>query len=211
MTYPLRLGAAALVLVAVAVLHLATGSQVDAAAAVGVLLGAAADPTTTTVVLDVRLPRMLVALAAGACLGVSGLVLQVVLRNPLAAPEITGVGSGAVLGAVLALSLGGAAGVDSAAPATTVLAATLGGLLAAALLWTAAGRAQPAALAVTGVVVSAALSGITALLITVDPARLGGALRWLLGSVNGRTWPHWSCCGRGRWCGSWWSPRCRRC
>lgn len=188
MTCAMRVSAAVVLVAAAAVLHLAVGTQVDPGAALGALLGRDTDATTATIVFDVRLPRLLIAMAAGACLGVSGLLLQVVLRNPLAAPEITGVGSGAVLGAVIALSVGG---IDATAPASTVLAATLGGLAAAALLWAAAGRAQPDALAVVGVVVSAALAGVTALLITANPAGLGGALRWLLGSVNGRTWPHW--------------------
>ncbi|MFD5349383.1 iron chelate uptake ABC transporter family permease subunit, partial [Streptomyces anulatus] len=55
-----------------------------------VLLGGG-DPTAEHIVLQLRLPRLLVALVAGACLGVAGLVLQSALRNPLAGPEVTGV------------------------------------------------------------------------------------------------------------------------
>ncbi|NEE19613.1 iron ABC transporter permease, partial [Streptomyces sp. SID7499] len=70
-----------------------------------VLLGGG-DPTAEHIVLQLRLPRLLVALVAGACLGVAGLVLQSALRNPLAGPEVTGVTPGAVLGAVAATGLG---------------------------------------------------------------------------------------------------------
>ncbi len=189
--YGLRLGVLAMAVLVAAGLQVSLGTQIGPGATLSTLLSGTADPVTGTIVFGVRLPRVLVALVAGACLGVSGLLLQVALCNPLAAPEIVGVSSGAVLGAVAALSFGVVAG---AAPAGLLAAAALGGVSAAALLWLVAGgnRAQPAELAVLGVVVAAALSGATALLITVDPNSLGGALRWLIGSLNGRVWPHWA-------------------
>ncbi len=191
LSYPVLVGLLVLAVLIAAVAAISTGTQTGPAATLATLFAGAPDDLTATIVFNVRVPRVLVALAAGASLGVSGLLLQVALRNPLAAPEIVGVSSGAVLGAVAALSFGL---IEGTAPAGIVAAATLGGLTAAALLWIVAGgsRAQPAELAVLGVVVAAALAGATALLITLDPASLGGAVRWLIGSLNGRTWPHWA-------------------
>ncbi|HIP75783.1 MAG TPA: iron ABC transporter permease, partial [Psychromonas hadalis] len=60
----------------------------------------------SSIILDVRLPRMIVALFAGASLALCGLVMQGMFRNPLASPSVLGVSSGASLGAVIAIYLG---------------------------------------------------------------------------------------------------------
>ncbi|MFD1830883.1 FecCD family ABC transporter permease [Streptomyces desertarenae] len=154
------------------------------------VLAGGGDPTARHVVLRLRLPRLLVALVAGACLGTAGLVLQSALRNPLAGPEVTGVTPGAVLGAVTATGLG-LAGWDS--PAAVVAAACLGGFAGAGLLWLLTGkdRGDPAATAVNGVLVSAVLSGLTAMVLLVAPGELGSVVQWLVGTTEGRVWEHW--------------------
>ncbi|MCT2593483.1 iron ABC transporter permease [Streptomyces sp. N2-109] len=141
-------------------------------------------------VLQLRLPRLLVALGAGAALGVAGLVLQFALRNPLAGPEVTGVTPGAVLGAVTASGLG-LAGWESPAAVTT--AACLGGFAGAGLLWLLAGlsRGDAATTAVYGVLVSAVLGGLTAMMLTAAPGQLGSVVQWLIGTTEGRVWEHW--------------------
>ncbi|MDE1438015.1 iron chelate uptake ABC transporter family permease subunit, partial [Bacillus licheniformis] len=148
---------------------------------------------STDLVRELRAPRVLVGLAAGACLGVAGTVLQAVLRNPLASPEVTGVGSGAVLGAVLGTVLGGPVGT----PLGVLGVALLGGPLGGGVLWLLAGRAagpgtaDPLRMAVVGVRVSAVLGGTTLLLLTARPQLAGSMVRWLVGSLNGRGWEHW--------------------
>lgn len=142
------------------------------------------------VLFNLRVPRLLVALGAGGCLGVAGLVLQSALRNPLAGPEVTGVTPGAVLGAVTATGLG-LAGWQS--PLAVVVAALAGGLAGAGLLWLLAGRgrADPAQTAVYGVLVSAVLGGLTAMVLLVAPGELGSVVQWLVGTTEGRVWEHW--------------------
>ncbi|MFV0137608.1 FecCD family ABC transporter permease [Streptomyces sp. HMX87] len=142
------------------------------------------------VLFQLRLPRLLVALGAGACLGAAGLVLQSALRNPLAGPEVTGVTPGAVLGAVTATGLG-LAGWQS--PFAVVVAACAGGCAGAGLLWllTGRGRGDPAQTAVHGVLVSAVLGGLTAVVLLVAPGQLGSVVQWLVGSTEGRVWEHW--------------------
>ncbi|MDG4864999.1 iron ABC transporter permease [Streptomyces sp. T-3] len=154
------------------------------------VLGGGGDATERHILLQLRLPRMLVALGAGACLGVAGLVLQSALRNPLAGPEVTGVTPGAVLGAVTATGLG-LAGWQS--PLAVVIAACVGGLTGAALmlLLTGRGRSDPAQIAVHGVLVSAVLGGLTAMVLLVAPGELGSVVQWLVGTTEGRVWQHW--------------------
>ncbi|MCG8922850.1 iron ABC transporter permease [Lentzea sp. CC55] len=148
----------------------------------------AAEGHEYAVVVGLRLPRVLVALCAGACLGVAGALLQCVLRNPLAAPEITGVGSGAVLGAVSASAVGGVA----ATAGFMAAAALVGGVVGGGVLWVLATRfgGDAMRLAVVGVVVSAVLAGLTLVLLTARPQLAGAVTRWLLGSLAGRTWEH---------------------
>ncbi|WP_432121522.1 FecCD family ABC transporter permease [Streptomyces sp. S1] len=144
------------------------------------------DTTLAGIVLtELRVPRLLLALTAGACLGAAGLVLQESLRNPLAVPEMLGVSSGAALGvaAPLVLSLSLPAAVQ---PVLALGGAALGGgltLLAAGL-----GR-SPSAVLLTGAAVAAALqAALLVLMVMADQLDLQLIYRYLLGSLSARTW-----------------------
>ncbi|GAA3854961.1 iron ABC transporter permease [Saccharothrix violaceirubra] len=140
------------------------------------------DDHARAVLWELRAPRVLVGLCAGACLGLAGTLLQAAVRNPLASPEITGVGSGAVLGAVAASVSG------FTQPLAVAFAALLGGVVGGGVLWVVAGRSGD--VAVRGVIVSAVLVGTTLVLLTARPQLAGAVSRWLLGSLVGRTWEH---------------------
>ncbi|MEU4805272.1 iron chelate uptake ABC transporter family permease subunit [Actinosynnema sp. NPDC023587] len=172
-----RLGGLVVVVVLCAVVQISVGST---GATLAALVGD--DWHARMVVLELRAPRVLVGLCAGACLGVAGTILQSAVRNRLASPEITGVGSGAVLGAVLATVVGASQPVPMAG------AALLGGVVGGGVLWVVAGRSGD--VAVRGVVVSALLVGTTLVLLTARPQLAGAVSRWLLGSLVGRTWEH---------------------
>ncbi|MER7576566.1 iron ABC transporter permease [Streptomyces sp. NPDC126514] len=137
------------------------------------------------VVTELRVPRLVLALVAGACLGAAGLVLQEALRNPLAVPEMLGVSSGAALGVaaplVLAVSL-----PAFVQPLMAIGGAALGGgltLLAAGL-----GR-SPSAVLLTGAAVAAALqAALLVLMVMADQLDLQLIYRYLLGSLSARTW-----------------------
>lgn len=176
---PVVLGGMAVLALLVAVAHLSVG-------ATGVTLAALVgdDPHARAVVLELRAPRLLVGLCAGACLGIAGALLQAAVRNQLASPEITGVGSGAVLGAVGASVVGGFA----AQPVPMAAAALVGGVVGGGVLWVVAGASGD--VAVRGVVVSSVLVGATLVLLTARPQLAGAVSRWLLGSLVGRTWEH---------------------
>jgi iron complex transport system permease protein len=152
------------------------------------LAGAVLDGDSTLagiVVGELRVPRLVLALVAGACLGAAGLVLQEALRNPLAVPEMLGVSSGAALGvaAPLVLTLSLPAAVQ---PLLAIGGAALGGgltLLAAGL-----GR-SPSAVLLTGAAVAAALqAALLVLMVMADQLDLQLIYRYLLGSLSARTW-----------------------
>ncbi|EID54073.1 FecCD family ABC transporter permease [Saccharomonospora xinjiangensis] len=170
-----------------AMVQLATGTS--GADSLAVLAGGG-DDLMRGIVLELRLPRVLVAIGAGACLGVAGCVLQAVLRNPLASPEVTGIGSGAVLGAVAATVFG--AGGEHG-PSALLVWAIAGGIAGGGLLWlvTAHSARDEGRLVVVGVLVSAVLSGAALVLLTARPQLAGAITQWLIGSLTGRGWEHW--------------------
>ena len=133
------------------------------------------------VVRELRLPRALTAFAVGGLLALSGAVLQVLLRNPLADPYVLGVSGGASVAALLALMLGlPAAGVDGMA--------ALGALAACLLVFALAqgpGGWTPARLLLTGVVVAAGAGSVVSLLLALgDENQLSGRVFWLLGDLS---------------------------
>jgi len=136
---------------------------------------------TTSLVLDLRLPRALTAFAVGGLLAVAGVLMQVLLRNPLAEPYILGSSGGAAVAALLAMILGfGSLIVDFAA---------FGGALAATLLVFSiahgTGSWAPARLLLTGVVLAAGFSAATTLLLALSPEQnLRGMLFWLMGDLS---------------------------
>jgi iron complex transport system permease protein len=144
------------------------------------LTGAAPD-NIRTLVIDLRLPRALTAFGVGGLLAVAGVLMQVLLRNPLAEPYILGTSGGAAVAALLAMMFGlGATFVDFAA---------FGGAMAATLLVFAiaqgSGSWTPTRLLLTGVVLAAGFSAATTLLLALSPDQnLRGMLFWLMGDLN---------------------------
>lgn len=123
-------------------------------------------PTDQTVVLDIRLPRLLAALLVGGALASSGATYQNVFRNPLVSPDILGVSAGASFGAALAITLGGSLWVIE-------VVAFAGGIAAAAASFVIArvfaGR-SPIVLVLGGVVIAAFFSALVSILVYIaDP------------------------------------------
>jgi len=139
------------------------------------------------VVHELRLPRALSAFAVGGLLALSGAILQVLLRNPLADPYVLGVSGGASVAALVAIMLGlPAAGVDGLA--------ALGALAACLLVYALAqgpGGWTPTRLLLTGVVVAAGAGSAVSLLLALgDETRLRGMVFWLLGDLSrSQRWP----------------------
>ncbi|WP_214405938.1 FecCD family ABC transporter permease [Pseudonocardia lacus] len=147
------------------------------------------------VVLDLRLPRSLTGALVGAALAVSGAITQSIARNPLASPDIIGLTAGATVGAVLVIVFAGAGGAVGGATAAVGIpvAALLGGLLTAALIYGLAWRRglQGFRLVLVGVGVNAMLVALIQwMLVVTGVYQAARAYVWLNGSLNGRGWEH---------------------
>ena len=180
------------VVLAVTALNLGMGAvEISAGQVVDVLVtrlgfGSGADPTfqADAVLWNIRLPRVLLALVVGAGLGLAGAGLQGVFRNPLADPQLLGIGPGASLGAVVALLIGGSSEAALAGGA-------VGGVITASLLrrFGEPRSPDPSRFVLSGVALGAALSAwVGFLVLAADRTAVPPVEFWLLGSLTGSTW-----------------------
>jgi iron complex transport system permease protein len=192
--FPLVLLAGVLIVAALLVLHISVGTvDVSPGDVVNVLTGQQTDELTHTVVWELRLPRALVAICAGAMLALAGAILQSLTGNPLAEPDLTGASAGGVLFAVLWLSRQ-LVGWDTAPPSAEVaVVALLGSLASGGLVYLLSWQRRTSAvrLVLTGVLVSTILRALTSLVLLRNQNAIGGIVLWIIGSLNGRTWVHW--------------------
>ncbi|MEG3847792.1 iron ABC transporter permease [Microcoleus sp. herbarium19] len=143
------------------------------------------DAVNQTIFWELRLPRIVASLTVGAALGMSGALLQGLLRNGLADPFVLGISAGAGLVAIAMLTLGV---LQSWVP----LAAWIGAILTSMLVYFL-GRTKTGIsverLILAGVAVSSLFGSIqTTLLLLAEDSRVQAALNWLIGSLNGRGW-----------------------
>lgn len=146
------------------------------------------DPATTPnaalIVMELRLPRALLALVIGAGLGASGAAMQGYLRNPLADPGLFGIAPGAALGAVLALLMG----LTSALPLFALVGA--GGAMALLAL-IAGARGSTALFTLAGMMIASLAGALTSLVISLAPNAfaISEIVTWLMGALTDRSWP----------------------
>lgn len=176
----------ALTLVASTLASLSLGSQ---ATPPGAVLEALLFPGRSDIALivhEIRLPRVVLAILVGACLGVAGLLLQGLVRNPLASPDVIGITGGASLAAVCFLALGGAVLGEAWLP----LAALGGAMLVALAIIALTGRGvTPARLVLIGIGIAAALgAGTTLVLVLSADTTAMQAYVWLTGSLYAAQW-----------------------
>lgn len=137
------------------------------------------DDNAHITVLDVRLPRAMLGVLVGAALAVSGALAQTLTRNPLAEPGLLGVTGGASFAVVVATQYG------ASGQATTLVVASLGAALAAALVY-AVGRSDPLRLVLAGVALTAVLAGLSIGIRLTNPATFDVYRFWSVGSLAGR-------------------------
>ena len=145
------------------------------------VLSGAAETSTSDILLKLRLPRALAAFGTGATLALAGVLMQVLLRNPLADPYILGTSGGAAVAALLAMLAG--------AGALVIDAAAFGGALASTLLVFLIARYHgdwaPGRLLLTGVVIAAGWGAVISLILATAPeANVRGILFWLMGDFS---------------------------
>jgi len=143
------------------------------------------------VIIDLRLPRVLLAALVGASLALAGVLYQALFKNPLADPYILGVSAGAGLGATLALA---ALGTSYAARAVGVpIGAFIGAALTMLLVVRLAsrrGRLDPTSLLLAGIAVSYTLSALTSFVLVYDRETMTSVVFWMMGGLQNRSWEH---------------------
>lgn len=142
------------------------------------------DDTSSVILWDIRIPRVLLALIVGANLAISGVLMQAVVQNPLADPGVTGVSSGAAVAALFIML------VIPQGSGYIPFAAIVGGIVAAAMVyvmaWQRSTGFQPVRIVLSGVAVNAIFGGIIGLLSLLYSDRLPAAIQWMNGSLAGK-------------------------
>lgn len=163
-----------------------SGAVAIPVSALGDILNGGGDNASRQILLNIRLPRAIVAALVGMNLAVSGAVLQAVMKNPLADPHIIGISSGAGLAGIFVIVL------FPALEYLIVPTAFCGAMLAAVCIYILAWKngIRPLRIVLAGVAVSSFLgAGISAILVLYSD-RVHGALMWMVGGLAARSWPH---------------------
>ncbi|MBF4459978.1 iron ABC transporter permease [Pseudoclavibacter sp. VKM Ac-2867] len=183
----LVVGGVTVALIAVVLLGVTTGDYPLTLEQLARTLLGGGDRLESYVLFQVRLPRVLMGVLVGACLGVAGALLQGVLRNPLASPDLLGISGGSSVAAVFLLLIFGVTGPILA------VAAFAGGLAVAAILLLAAGRRGEAGfrLILAGIGISFLTVAIMNYLMVRSQVELAqAALLWVTGSLASTAWWH---------------------
>jgi len=145
-------------------------------------------PSTAVILFELRIPRVLLGVLVGSALAAAGALFQALFRNPMADPAIIGVSSGAALGAIVAILLGGGVALGGLA----VPAAGFAGALAVAVVVYRLGRIGPSVqvgtLLLAGIAVAAVVSAVISLIMSFSGEQVRSIYFWLLGGLAGRGW-----------------------
>lgn len=164
-----------------AIVSIGLGSvQISITEILKVIFGAATASTNDTIILDIRMPRVLLAMVVGANIAISGALLQGVMGNPLADPGLTGVTSGASV-CVLLIML-----VIPEYANLIPLAAFVGGVIATVIVYTLAwrkGGIAPLTIILSGIAVNALAGGVIGYLSIMHSDKLPTAVQWMNGSL----------------------------
>ncbi len=182
----------ALALVVAILLSLRAGSyETPVSELIRGIFGAAHDENINRIVLNNRLPRICTALIAGAGLGISGCVLQAILRNSLASASTLGVSQGASFGAAFAIIVLNAGTVGAAGTAMIPVCAFAGSMAVALVIFGLSRFRQisPEGIVLAGVAISSMFTGATTLIqYFADEIELASLVFWTFGSLGSTTW-----------------------
>jgi iron complex transport system permease protein len=190
------IGVSLVLLVAVSLLAVAIGPVTVRVSTVLEVLGGGGTPTEQAIVWNIRLPRVLAAIAAGAGLAVAGAAMQTVLRNPLGAPYTLGISQAAAFGAafsivVFGLGAAGSGFLGSFAPYITTIAAFLAALVSTGiiLLLVTYKQATPETMILTGVAIGSLFTaGMTLLQYFASDTEVAAIVYWTFGDVGRPAW-----------------------
>jgi len=201
MSRPTRARASVVVAVLVALLFVAMLAGVglgavrvppaEIFASIGRALTGAPRNVADAVIVDIRLPRVVLAALVGACLSLAGVLYQALFRNPLADPYILGVSSGAGLGAIIVI-VG-----TTTATAWRYLGVPLGAFIGALLTITLVvrlasyrGRLDTASLLLAGVAISYTLAAITSFIMVFSRESMASVVFWMMGGLTSASWQY---------------------
>ncbi|RXZ80079.1 Fe(3+)-hydroxamate ABC transporter permease FhuB [Paenibacillaceae bacterium] len=183
--YPLLISLLAALLIGIGLFSLVSGSSSLSIPEIAAVLQGKGTALHQKILLDFRLPRLLVSALAGAMLAASGSLLQNAIRNPLGDAQVLGVTGGAGVGALLLMAL-----LPQLPFAWVPIAAVAGGLAAAAIVFVAVWRKglEPGSMILVGIAVSAVALALINILVIQIKLGAAPALTWLSGSTYGRGW-----------------------
>lgn len=145
--------------------------------------------TDAAIVLDIRLPRVVLSALVGGALGLAGTAFQGLFRNPMADPYVVGVSAGAALGATVAILFGlPQAGLGFGAIPVMAFAGALVTVMLVYRLAAVRGRATTVAMVLAGLAVSSVITAVVSFLMLMSGDKLEQLIYWLMGSLSGRTW-----------------------
>jgi iron complex transport system permease protein len=164
-------------------------SFADAVGAIGRALTGRSSGLADTLLISIRLPRVLLAALVGASLAGAGVLYQALFRNPLADPYILGISSGAGLGAMIAfVATAGATALRYGVVPAAAFAGALLTMLLVVRLATMRGRLETGALLLAGVAVSYVLAALTSFVMVVFRESMSAIVYWMMGGLSGATW-----------------------
>ncbi len=143
------------------------------------------------IVWNLRLPRVILAAAVGACLALAGCMMQGLLRNPMADPYVVGVSAGASVGGAIAFLVAESLTASWGVALTPILAflGAIGAVVAVYLIARVGERIPIISLLLSGIALNTVLSAVLSLLIYYASRELQSLIYWLMGSFTGRGWP----------------------
>jgi iron complex transport system permease protein len=163
----------------------------EVVAAIGRALGPGGTDLADAVVVDLRLPRVLLAALVGASLALAGVLYQALFKNPLADPYILGVSSGAGLGATLAIAVFGTAyAVRAVGVPAGAFAGAVATMFLVVRLATRRGRLDPTSLLLAGIAISYTLAALTSFVLVFHRETMTSVVFWMMGGLQNRSWEH---------------------
>jgi iron complex transport system permease protein len=150
-----------------------------------------AGPTSDAVIVDIRLPRVVLAALVGASLATAGVLYQALFRNPLADPYILGVSSGAGLGAILVIVT--TTGATVLRYFGVPVGAFIGAILTMVLVVKLAswrGRLEPTSLLLAGVAISYTLAALTSFVMVFSRESMTAIVFWMMGGLTSASWQY---------------------
>ncbi|HXZ23682.1 MAG TPA: iron chelate uptake ABC transporter family permease subunit [Methanomassiliicoccales archaeon] len=154
----------------------------------GVFTGSVTDKTIVSIVMDIRLPRVVLGAVVGAALAIAGVAMQGVFRNPMASPSILGISAGAAFGASLAIVLGLSVLSGSFAVPIMSFIFCLGTMLLVYGISRTGGIVPVETLLLAGIAVGSLFAALVSFMQYVAGEKLASIVIWLMGGLGGASW-----------------------